>query len=990
MIEEKYPHIVPLIKRAGNDISKHRKMFTQRLENRPDYLEEWIKYLCEVDIKEAALATCELNGSNSYYQMLVSEAIDNCNDNYQKILSLLYLNKENEIINIINTYKVEKKKNENIEEYEEYDEEYTEESTLDEEDTYIPSEKLNEINKKIMIHLLDESNYNLILNYFYLLSSSDHKESMAPIFFYVNKLIINDKNKEKIEKIVNKLLEKKQYILTLQFLKILNVKDYSEYTKIDNKTYRELILGKFDDKKALVFGKELYLQDNHSLYDWYKYLNEKPMNTELGYHILKVIIKLILDTNEFKEEYKVEINKLNNYINFYKIKYVDIELTDLYTKLYNLIIEKEPLEIINAINLFDSCSPFKYDLGQKSIIYLRVFNRLNCYTETMKVIKNITDNRLLTLEEKVDIYMNSHFKILINISDYLKLILKHDDESSTKQDIKKLFDGYIFYGRVITINPKTKKVRIKIINVNENNKLRNSCTTMEKFFGCRINVGYTVQMELENYLPYDNSFEVSFVKSFDNIYLEKRKLYENLYDKLINNIEITDEDIKNMPKGSDINYTASSETERLFDMQYKALSNIKDNYKSFIKLIKKDTVSQFIWPSKGSEAIETNTTIMMEKRFKNYTKDLTIRSNFYNSIKSLIEESDASLEEIIYIYMNTAYKFIISINDFLRLLIYNERISEEEIINISEYFNNYEFYGKVVNDEDDENIILHTHLLWSFKITTNNKNILGSKRYIKFRLKEFDHRNNKFTTYNLKMSHHYIYDQQLGYLNTILAMIRRNGFENETYDKLMNMKPVEILKEDIIVTNNTELDQISNYVFNYNKIFVKHLNNEPKLYRFLQSLDENNLFKYPRFIAKKSYENIRTMSGFSFSIDKFKETFIKSKKLNIVMYCYLNSYYRTFINLDTLLQGYALNRNLINKEIDLSNVESTLRYVYINPDQTEHKWRISGIKHNLKLVINDELDENYVYTLKMLKYHSGTNELYLKVIKKELKKKKED
>ena len=206
----------------------------------------------------------------------------------------------------------------------------------------------------------------------------------------------------------------------------------------------------------------------------------------------------------------------------------------------------------------------------------------------------------------------------------------------------------------------------------------------------------------------------------------------------------------------------------------------------------------------------------------------------------------------------------------------------------------------------------------------------------------------------------------------------------------MNIKPVEILKEDIIVTNNTELDQISNYVFNYNKIFVKHLNNEPKLYRFLQSLDENNLFKYPRFIAKKSYENIRTMSGFSFSIDKFKETFIKSKKLNIVMYCYLNSYYRTFINLDTLLQGYALNRNLINKEIDLSNVESTLRYVYINPDQTEHKWRISGIKHNLKLVINDELDENYVYTLKMLKYHSGTNELYLKVIKKELKKKKED
>lgn len=1000
-MNNKFNLIIPFIKKCETDIERHRRTFTKALEKDPNKLDQWINYLSEADILQAAIAVSELKNKDKKYINLLTNKLATHETNYQTILALLYLNQHDQIIKRYNELKSETiDKDEQLKDefdYAEYDEEFTEETIIehsklkDEDPTkvniielYVYSPIVDDINRKIYSNLIEKySDYTLIIDYILDLTKSNQHQAIYKLFSRIDKITITETISNKIKEIISILIKKQEYILALQSLKFLKL-DYEEYTGIKNAEYITYLEENYTSLSALTFIKELALKEI-SIKDYFNKTKNNLYDNEHVVDNLKTILELII-MGDNPYDYEDEIKKINEYYMDKSLYVYELELNGLFENMFNQVIKNIPEELINVVKMFDHTNPYRYNVEQKSIVYLKVKNKYTSSNKLLNIVDNVTGNSKLSDKDKIFIYMNTHMKILINLTDYLYLINPKFKGDSNTHDVEQWFKDYIFYAVVISINYKNDngRVRNKLINVLENNKIRGSLFSIEKYTGTKLVKYKILATKITTFRPSDNSFKLIYLKDEKNT---EKQDYEKIYIDLANNKKIAKEVLDKEKIGQALNFYDVKEINNFFEVQIKALKELSNNYKNYIEVLKRDFASPFKWKNSGALSIESLEQQVLKSRMDNYYKDHDgVRTDVYQSIVSLIQ-STASLEEIIYIYMNTLVKHNISINDLFKLLIKNQKFDTvphtENKYDIEELFKDYQFKGKIISYDEEEKLTnFSCHLLWNFHLcstTLNNpKDYLQSHKYIKFKLKFYDSATNIIEVTNITKSKHSICDYGLIYLDKILISIRKENNIDNYIDQIKNVTKIALLDEQLTLGTKKDIyNSVRLHLDQYIATLSKFIENLEDVEKFLKALGANNILIYPRHFNDNDLITCRRINSYSRMITVFSKSFIHSNNLRRLLYIYLNSIARQTLSLNKLLKTFCDHHNVINRELDLSCNETPLYIAY-----KHGAWTLKYVNYDCTLAFDQDLDIEKEYIVNFKTYHPVTNVLKLEIIKK--------
>ena len=795
---------------------------------------------------------------------------------------------------------------------------------------------LESFNVKVVQSLLEKSKYNLIFQYIKIVLDTGNYATIRNSLKNFNLVLASKRdNKEIITKITNKLIKRTNSGIALEFLRIIGVDKFSNYLP-SNKClldYIEELKDTTNSLQLLYVQKRLFFEYYQDTYKdemictekWLEYF-EKSRKIEIP-EILheEVVILELLEKNISYLENKFVQDKIEQIENAYEKNTIDMKslyICKLIVKVLNNILSEETdLETkLHKIEKLSVLNCFKYTEKQIKpnfkFIDIKVIDiKINSNQIFEKLIENLKEEDMKYL---IDIYMNTHIKVTLEIEKFMEL-LSH----KTLKGVFESFSKYIFYG-IIKSRKNSTFYSFKILNVLNEDKIR---------------------IERKNF-EYDNGTKTTYTAKMSN--------YDSLYNRIIL------KDIQIYQTGKNSTRTINQKINQ--NMIDKLRADTQNPY----KYIHYKDIAEYKYDRKKSEIVN-----MVSQKLKPSEKEMyyeKIKQNY----KEALENEQILLNDIIYYYMNTATKYIIDLNEFIGMIA-DIRYPAKRIVDISNEFKGYVILFKRL---DNENRVIGT-----LQLEGNNIEYIGNELR-KYFMREITYQGGLLDTFNKETGKIYIRKlldidiQTNSEQYTQLEDIFTKYLATRDFSILEKLKDLDTIPELLNEENKqyaTEKALLYNYRVLFYSIFSILIQDLEKLKTFLQYLGKNNFWKEQ---INKQTSVVWYVTRNEISED-IREVFLeKAKKENVatVLYCYMNTHIKDIIPLGELLRTMArynpeLNTNKEESIIDLMKYNIKIM-VKINKQKTrkEDGYIVAFINKNLRIKLPENTKLQFYNNLNVIKY----------------------
>ena len=597
---------------------------------------------------------------------------------------------------------------------------------------------------------------------------------------------------------------------------------------------------------------------------------------------------------------------------------------------------------VEKINLF------KFNPEQKNKITIDKIckdllgsSEINIDTIYSNCIEMVTDENL---SEMMYLYMNSPLKVTKPIDEFI-FELQNKKIKNIFKELKK----YKFYATVTTQGNKLN-VYINTLNIKYPPKNFNfEKLGIEEFYGKKTiqifiigKSGMKIDIAAANS---DNNDE----NSDTNIELPQISIdrYFDLYNNL-NELSISDRNIYNKQHLSMANYNLDL-LKYYIDKQFNLLRNMDErvltkfkndrfNIFSYVdfnstfsnnaieykrgKFFKDGSQKLSYMKLNAVEALAKNTNILKEK-YENSALDI---------FKALSKKYNQ--EDCVYIYMNSCFKYIFSVNMCIECL-----RSSNSNISVRDLFNQYYFYAKKYNYENScvkgsisaniEKMNCSVNPIFNLHICLN---------YISFKIIEYDYGAVKLGSFRYSK----VLNKSEALIKFEELLIKYSNSDNTINMKIEELEDIGNIEEfsnpDFVTEAQYNL-LLEDYQKNYKKLFMNNLkqDNISNIVKFLKKFEKNNYLNANNNIQYMDNNHELRFYNFKIALPGFekndlKENFlecIKSSDFKDVLYIYNNSIIKNVIELEEIIEIFNLQKH--NFEHEASNKkEVTYENYYFN------------------------------------------------------------
>lgn len=1038
-INNQYPEIAKYILLAKN--SKQGNIgqitsFIERDKNNKQKIVKWIEYWSKEYLEQAIILIKGLQYIEKEQKEELKQSI------YKKIDEVTSINKKIYIKILASLYfeefdkaeeeymKIKKQKTEIEEQYKEFEKEWIEKqdkSINEEENEYMYKKTkfiakirkydkiLKNLNAGITYKFLNNSNYNLILRYVNIVQKCGDYEKIKYVVTMISKTINKNIQKNLIQEIVNTFIKREEINYAFDFLYHLKVKNYLEYIPKDKSEMEYIeVLNEINRNNPVLLEiqKNLFFNANYKKYNnlllctkkWIEYIEKRTekLNDIEVVHEAILILKCIdsdiniLKTNEYITwkideisniilENKIDIEKVvYEIIEYYKILIGVINKIILNEKSFNDLSEK--IEQLKCLNIFAYKEEYKDPLLKK--YRKELSSNINI---SKKIYKEDMEKKYRTLKsgKRIYLYMNTHWKYVIPIEEFL--------EEMEQKNIKISYNNlnkYIFYGIII---PGKRNKRLKLKNVYNINRtrVRDPLKTLEnKKYKCVVKIIGINRFSSELLVQISEIIEQDEYKKES-----KNEKIKNSFEQYIRALEKKDDtDIKELSKK--LKKVNTNQTKKIAKTQILMMEQFG---KEIIDILKKDEANPFKYKNIKSYKSGINSKKILKDKEKlnnlkqlielcnsEYDEEIKNLKTYYSEYvkekyKEILENDKNDIKDIVYYYMNTSTKYIINLNEYIYLIAIT-RFKEQENIDIYEIFKYYPILFKELtyNKEDKnykvkdlENLQAQDVIYDGLKENTiidgisylnsylNRYNVITKKIYI----------NTLVKTYFITNSREY--DELLKTLTNMLYVNSR------AFNEIKKIKQIPELRNN----NRKKIKaypfltlQLENICIN---LFMRLINDVKNLEKFILMLGNNNIFRQDMNInsqPKKYNKNTK---------EEIKETFlnqINSDNIETILYCYQNSYLKNMIRIEELIRRLFIYNNGLN------NVDKNGK-IYLNNYNLQINVKIKSIEQeiiiaerikdydDIKINIIGEISNKKNKQLKVVEYNTISKIFICKEIK---------
>lgn len=833
-----------------------------------------------------------------------------------------------------------------------------------------------------IIHKYDESSYKKFLEFYYESIDQEYFNKIATICCERLSAMGRykaEQNKELIQKIIDKLIEKKSYKSAFLFLYNTNI----SFPMFMQKYAVGMECINLLDKEGCIKNYQIYrIYCNLFIQDW---LSNNPDNSvlealakfikfaehkyekseELQMCIINKIWEYIksgeIEDNEFIKEWINEFGFLNSKewdksdIKYRKFKLENLDYVSEFLVMHCPTIEEKCdfLRKVEKINLFK----FNPNLAKKITLDkickdLLGSSEINIDTIYSNCMEMVTDENV---SEMIYLYMNSPLKVTKPIDEFI-----YGLQCKKIKNIFKELKKYKFYA---TITTQGKKLSVYLNNVNVKYPPKNynfEKLGIKEFYGKKtINVfiiGKTgVRMDIiaadKNEVSDVNieTPQISIDKYFD-LYNDLNEL--NIFDRNIYNKD----DLKMANYNLDLlEYYIQKQLDLLKKIDTRILTKFKNDRFNLFKHF--DINSNFVNIAieykhgkifkGGSQKINYAKLNALEILAKNTN---ILKEKYVNSALEIFNGhlKNYSPEDCIYIYMNSCLKYIFNINTCI------ENIKKANSnINIQNLFDKYYFYAREYDCQ--KNIVKGSITANIGKMNCSVNKLFDSHiclNYINFKILEYGYGAVKLGGFR--------YSKALNKSENLMKfeeiLIKCSNSDNITNLNVKELEDVGEIKEfsnpDYITEAQYNL-LLEDYSKNYKQLFVYNLkpDNISNIAKFLKKFEKNNYLNANNNMQYMN--NNHELCFYNFRIALLADE--KRRLTDDFLACARNSDFGDIL--------YIYNNSIIKNVVDLENIVET--FISYNNQAKElikdNKINFKEICPNMNIISYDIENHNFEY-----------------------------
>lgn len=797
---------------------------------------------------------------------------------FQKIITLIYLNDYNKVIDI-----------------------------LDEIDDI---NVLNTSIKESLRFLIDQKEDSYIYELFYAVikckHSSDlyhHFSNMKIYIYYI------EKNKEIIRDGIKVLYEKKQYdplfyiCKNFKLLQSLNDILGVETSELEREF---LSLNTINGVRLAFRVLQNKMSDDEKAYENIisKIANINKTD-EIQYIYFCYLLKLIIikvNRSDINEDVKEKLFNISE-INLLRSKAYGINL--LAECLETIFINKGLQAYNNFVELLGVNNIFEYKEEIPQIMPYSIYNKnqekISSRKEDLKRIKNEMNLNDLDFFE---FYMNSFYKYLLKINDIFSILYEKDEDRIL---LKRILEEYTFYGKVSFINMDRGVAFAHYENIVSDVLYLNKKNIGQIYFDS-LRIGDKFSFKINRFDPRNGSIEITNfqltgshrIKEYENAVKLYWEILKDCFNNIIMNGKFTFQDqktIRSVPHIIKIVPHINIFKEEDIVGEYaelwsKVLLSLKHNSKEIIEFINSfdrhknslfninDNDSSFLSINRANKILVENA----EATIKTLTK-INIRK-----------------EDLIYIYLNSYIRLVMDIQVILKYIIEPEK----QTLRLDSIFKNYRFFGELVKMDGKEQeqkigyvgtISMRTSEYMQFFIDKEQsvtQDMINSNKMVTFRLKEYHENEGHIEIEEVWVQVKKKWLRSWAVIHDSHEQIKLRGIiKKETLEELSELNRLEI--------NDIDFNKlIEGFTWSMNNLCYQ----EDILFKYVQALNNNNPFRY---IPGERRENpLTNIDGCNIEQSKvILEQLIKNGyNLHKITFIYLNSYLSNNLTFDYLLKEF--------------------------------------------------------------------------------------
>lgn len=916
--------------------------------------ERYIQMLCESDYPITAAMTIKSmyhDGVDKLKEFLLQNIYLFQESLFQKVITLIYLNNFEKIIEILNKI----------------------------DDT----EFLHIGIRDSLKFLVDQSENKHIFELLYAVTKSKHSSELCHHFTYIKTYeIYVEQNFDIVQASIQTLYKKKDYdslfylcknYKLLQSLKDVLEKDPKELEKefLDLNTINGIRLA------FRVLQKEL--SDDEKAY---KVIISKIVNMnkteDIQYTYFCYLLKLIKCQRKISEDVKEQLLSLGE-VKLLKHKIYGINLL---AETLEAILINEGIEAHNDfINTLGVNNIFNYTEEVPYVIPHLIYKGLSLESISNRKgrLNNIKDNKNVSDEELITFYMNSFYKYLLGIDEFFS-VLSEKREDRLPLDMK--LKEYTFYGEILSVDKEEGIAWAGFQNVVSRGKLKLTKRLLGRIRFEILEEGDIFSCSIKRYDPKKGFIGINKFRLMDNDKVNKYELInqsnwsalKDFLKEIILKEELRPKDIEKIKSISYIGFDQLKLVDEYTDLYSRVLDSLKDKPEEitdFIDAIDFNDNNIFNVSNRNNNFLQINSTVDLVKR-----AEQTINALINDNLKN---------EDLIFIYLNSYLRLVINIQEILKSIV----SPNEQILKLDSLFKGYRFYGVLKNMSTDR---------IGRKLGYINTRSLRSSRNMSFFIKDeqsisqdmfMDIRYKNMITFQLK---EYSKDRNYLQIEDVWVQTKNTWIRNwgNIYSCHYQMQSTGTAKIEVL----NELSKLP--CLDYEKLdmerflegFIWCMNNlsykQDILFNYIKALHENNPFMYSIGKSKKTTRIISKEYDSNQSKEILLQLINNNNNFYKIMWIYLNSYLMHHLSLDYVIEQYyskhqAKKKSEIYYLTHLARIEFIATIEEINQEMVFLKLTQVDCKSRLFLRLSDTdydistLSVGQEFKVILVEYHKNKN-----------------
>ena len=795
-------------------------------------------------------------------------------------------------------------------------------------------------NNKIIASLHSDSDYQNILKYIGALIEINKYEEVSMLVGRLHYAVGQtykggkSKNQEAIEDVVQKLINAEKYYYAFNFMKMLGIKRYRDFLPKDKELsyFSEKLDGEKDTIANALLKKDLYIEENigkfENISECYKslirYVEENPQKWKNKIVVkLYALLEIILNNLEtwFQDTYileqiaqiseEIEENDITIKNNSINIKVIKIIQDILYK-------EQEIDKIIEKIDKLGDVNVFRHkkqlEISKCLGVEKEQYRAVNL--ETIALFKNILENtEVQDIEKVIYIYMNTQCRYTYSIEDFVRKIYFITNRDNQK--IQELFAQYTIIGYVKTQKNTYYKLRIK--STKSINKSRVSITEIQEEDNI---IGSAFSAKISGYREIGNEVALTDLKialkdDFSSDSSTRIRTYLKIY-KVALGRKVSEKEMReaNSVKGE----LHDRRIRKIVKLQLDTFLELENHAENIIDTLQRDKLNPFMyWYYKNSATYKNMKNITEKiKKFKEKVHTITMeedetvtlienyKATAIDNLKKVLQIKGIENKDIIFYYMNTVYKHLITLNEFLKILCdtrLKNQVDENGIIHIYNFFKYYPILFYDVKDTKIDNF-LQIEAENVYDETLQERNL--EKRYCKKTFIYFyDTKQDKILARNSSLTDFMGRSNELKNLEELMEEYLNNENE-ESLENLRKAPQIPELENKQFINSAIRSFSLAEYKLKYSKIFESLIGDSYKLKDFIEALGKNNLwnkdnndFSYEFWhIDKNSWQQSKSI---------FLNNVKMEENVDIILFCYMNTFLKKIMPIDELFENLFMH-----------------------------------------------------------------------------------